>query len=203
VVTLSWARTAAGTIAAPNGAPLSISGSQSLVLTHRLRAMHDALLVGIETILADDPLLSVRLVEGRQPRPVVLDSRLRTPPSARLLSRRDISPWIFHAGSEGGGGAELQRAGARLFAVQCGPHGLDLTEVLAALTAEGIASLMVEGGARVIEAFVASGLAAQAVITTSPSLLEGIRGPAVPRLEAMIREHYGEDEVLWGTRPRP
>ena len=204
VVTLSWARTAAGAIAAPGGARTAVSGSESLLLTHRLRAMHAGILVGIQTLLSDNPLLSVRLVDGPQPRPIVLDSRLRIPASARLLSRADMLPWIFHAeGSEGAGAAsaELERAGARLFAVPCGPGGLDLRAVLAVLRGQGIASVMVEGGARVLQSFIAAALASQAVITTSPSLLEGILGPDIPQFVATEKEPYGQDTVLWGRFP--
>ena len=204
VVTLSWARTAAGAIAAPGGARTAVSGSESLLLTHRLRAMHAGILVGIQTLLSDNSLLSVRLVDGPQPRPIVLDSRLRIPASARLLSRADILPWIFHAeGSEGAGAAstELERAGARLFAVPCGTGGLDLRAVLAVLRGQGIASVMVEGGARVLQSFIAAALASQAVITTSPSLLEGIPGPDTPQFVATEKEPYGQDMVLWGRFP--
>jgi GTP cyclohydrolase II len=199
VVTLSWACTATGAIAAPDGSRTAVSGDESLVLTHRLRAMHAAILVGIQTVLSDDPLLSVRLVEGPQPRPVVLDSRLRTPARARLLSRPDTAPWIFHAGSAGAAGEELLRAGARLFAVGCTAEGLDLREVLAVLSAQGIGSVMVEGGARVLAAFLTAGLAAQAVVTTSPSRMDGIRGPSIPHFATTMRERYGKDIVLWGS----
>ncbi|MGD0728308.1 MAG: dihydrofolate reductase family protein, partial [Spirochaetia bacterium] len=64
VVTVSWARSVTGAIAAADGARTPLSGPESLLLTHRLRAMHEAILVGIQTVLSDDPLLSVRLVEG-------------------------------------------------------------------------------------------------------------------------------------------
>jgi GTP cyclohydrolase II len=197
-VTLSWARTSAGAIASADGARTAVSGRESLLLTHRLRAMHAAILVGIQTVLSDDPLLSVRLVDGPQPRPIVLDGRLRTPLNARLLSRRDKAPWIFHAVDAAGAGEELVRAGARLFAVPRGPCGLDLRAVLTTLRGEGIASVMVEGGAQVLQSFIESGLAEQAVITTSPSLMEGIRGPDLPQFGETEQELYGQDTVLWG-----
>jgi riboflavin-specific deaminase-like protein len=207
-VTLSWARTSAGAIAAADGSRTAVSGSESLVLTHRLRAMHGAILVGIQTVLSDDPLLSVRLVDGPQPRPLVLDSRLRLPAGARLLSRADTVPWIFHAegtggerGDAGNAAEELQRAGARLFPVPGGSQGLDLAAVLAVIRSEGIASVMVEGGARVLQSFIASALAAQAVITTSPSVMEGIPGPEIPRFAATREDRYGSDTVLWGRFP--
>jgi riboflavin-specific deaminase-like protein len=198
VVTVTWAQSATGAIAAAGGAPAALSGPVSMALTHRLRAMHDAILVGIGTVLADDPLLSVRLVEGRQPQPVVLDSRLRFPLKARLLARADRTPWIFHSGGSAAAAQALEQKGAVLFAVANGPGGLDLRQVLSALSAAGMASLMVEGGAQVLRAFIAQGLAAQAVITESPARMEGIPGPGIPRLVSPIRESLGVDLVTWG-----
>src|SRR5208337_2590726 len=99
VVTLSWAQSAAGAIAREDGSPLHISGPESMTLTHCLRAAHDAILVGIRTVLSDDPLLSARLLPSPpsppQPQPVILDSNLRFPLGARLLAREDRKPWIF------------------------------------------------------------------------------------------------------------
>jgi riboflavin-specific deaminase-like protein len=204
IVTVSWARSVTGAIAAADGARTALSGTESLLLTHRLRAMHEAILVGIRTVLSDDPLLSVRLVEGAQPQPVILDSHLRFPLEARLLSRTDRKPWIFHReGAESARGAAERRAralaaaGARLFPVPAGNGGLDLRRVLAGLLVEGIHSLMVEGGARVLGSFISQGLASQAVITVSPTVIEGIKGPQMPKTGRSVRERYGNDEVVW------
>ncbi|MFI5368765.1 MAG: RibD family protein [Spirochaetia bacterium] len=203
IVTVSWARSATGAIAAADGSRTALSGPEALRLTHRLRAMHDAILVGIQTVLSDDPLLSVRLVEGAQPQPVILDSRLRFPLEARLLSRTDRKPWIFHLeGAEPARGAwehakALAAGGARLFPVPAGSGGLDLGRVLAGLMAEGIHSLMVEGGARVLGSFITQRLASQAVITVSPAVIHGIKGPQVPETGRSLRERYGSDEVVW------
>ncbi len=203
-VTVSWARSVTGAIAAAGGAPMALSGPESLLLTHRLRAMHEAILVGIHTVLSDDPLLSVRLVEGAQPQPVILDSHLRFPIDAKLLFRTDRKPWIFHL--EGVMAAhsaaqeharELAAAGARIFPVPPGNGGLDLRSVLSGLLAEGIHSLMVEGGARVLGSFISQGLASQAVITVSPTVIEGIEGPHVPETGRCLSERYGMDEVVW------
>jgi 3,4-dihydroxy 2-butanone 4-phosphate synthase/GTP cyclohydrolase II len=84
-VTLAYAQSLDGSLAARRGEPLSLSGLESQKLTHRLRASHSAILVGISTLLADDPQLNVRLVEGENPQPVVLDSRLRTRFKARVF----------------------------------------------------------------------------------------------------------------------
>lgn len=200
VVTVSWARSVTGAIAAADGTRTALSGPESLRLTHRLRAMHEAILVGIQTVLSDDPLLSVRFVEGAQPQPVILDSRLRFPPEARLLTRTDKRPWIFHlAGTESvrTRGPALAHGGARLFPVRQGEGGLDLRQVLATLLSEGIHSLMVEGGARVLGSFISQGLASQAVITVSPTVIDGIKGPRMPETGHSLRERYGIDEVMW------
>jgi GTP cyclohydrolase II len=199
VVTLSWAQSSAGAIAAAGGAPVALSGPASLALTHRLRGMHRAILVGIQTVLSDDPQLSVRFAAGPQPQPVVLDSRLRFPIRARLLSRLDRKPWIFHAGIAGAAAEEERvRAGARLFTVGRGAEGLDLREVLRSLRTEGIESVMVEGGAQVLRAFMSHGLAAQAVITVSPSDITGVQGPGIPEFVSTMRKQYDGDVVTWG-----
>src|SRR5512135_1934375 len=91
-VTLTYAQSLDGSIAARSGMPLALSGTESMHYTHQLRAAHDAILVGIGTVLSDDPRLNVRLTGGLSPRPIVLDSSLRCPSTARCLEagRRPI-----------------------------------------------------------------------------------------------------------------
>jgi len=201
VVTVTWAQSAAGAIATADGRPLALSGRESMRLTHHLRAAHDAILVGISTVIADDPLLSARLPPGTspQPQPVVLDTRLRFPEGARLLARADRKPWIFHCEEPGAAGAALEQRGARLFRVGRGPGGVDLYAVLQVLHAQGIHSLMVEGGAKVLRAFLAAGFAEQVVVTVSPSTVHGLRGPDIPVLVQTISGKVGADTVTWGT----
>lgn len=205
-VTLSWAQSRDGAIAAAGGARTPLSCPESLALTHALRAQHAAILVGIGTVLSDDPLLSVRLARGPQPQTVVLDSRLRLPPGSRLLARKDVKPWIFCGPEDVRARASaLEAAGARVFTVARRGDGLDLAEVLAALGREGIGSLMVEGGAHVLRAFLSSHLADQAVITVCPFPLEGLRvledsadPESLPGLDDEAREAHGRDTVVWG-----
>jgi 3,4-dihydroxy 2-butanone 4-phosphate synthase/GTP cyclohydrolase II len=176
-----------------------------MILTHRLRAAHDAILVGIQTVLTDDPLLSVRLLPGpppRQPQPVVLDSRLRFPPGARLLAREDMKPWLFHSENPRERAAALQAGGARLFHVSHGPGGVELYEVLTKLGEAGISSLMVEGGAKVLRAFITAGFVEQIVVTVSASMIQGLPGPGMPGLVESLTESVGADSVTWGT-PNP
>jgi riboflavin-specific deaminase-like protein len=204
-VTLAWAQSLNGAIARRRGERTSLSGPESLRLTHALRGMHGAILAGIGTILADDPQLSVRMVDAPQPRPVILDSRLRTPATARLLERTDMKPWIFHSCPAGQAGAELEGAGARLFRVSADGAGLSLREVLDTLRREGVGSVMVEGGAAVLQAFLAAGAACQAAVTISPLLMDGLPAlaessglPPGLSLQDPIFEVLGNDVVVWG-----
>jgi GTP cyclohydrolase II len=86
LVTLSYAQSLDGSITLLRGAPLSLSGTDSMRMTHRVRASQEAILVGVGTIESDDPQLTVRFAEGESPRPVILDSHLRIPMTARIFS---------------------------------------------------------------------------------------------------------------------
>jgi riboflavin-specific deaminase-like protein len=203
VVTLAWAQTLNGAIARSGGAPVKISSREALVMTHSLRSLHAGILVGVGTVLSDDPLLSVRLIRGPQPRPIILDSQLRTPPDARIFESGGPKPWIFHGPHRAGGDPLLGR-GARLLEVGEGVIGLDLTEILAILAREGIWSLMVEGGAAVLSSFLASRLAHQIVVTVAPRLMAGatsvdvIKGAEDLFLEGPVWERCGRDITVWG-----
>ncbi|MBN2641694.1 MAG: RibD family protein, partial [Victivallales bacterium] len=95
LVTLAWAQSLDGSIARKSGERLAISGPEATAMTHALRAEHDTILVGIGTVLADDPRLDVRLAPGPSPLPLVLDPTLRTPADSRLVARTDRKPWLF------------------------------------------------------------------------------------------------------------
>jgi GTP cyclohydrolase II len=207
LVTLSYAQSLDGSIAARPGRPFPLSGSQSLALTHKLRAMHDAILVGIGTVLADNPRLNVRLVAGKDPQPVILDSRLRFPPYANLL-RNGRSPWI--AASDGADPERqqtLEAAGAKIFRIPSANGWLDLNSLLEYLGAMGINSLMVEGGAQIITSFLSSRLVDQMVLTIAPVLVGGLRVvdnfgqpplKHLPRLRNLSYQRLGEDLILRG-----
>jgi GTP cyclohydrolase II len=211
-VTLSYAQSLDGSIAARRGATTPISGPEALRLTHQLRAHHDAILVGIGTVLADDPQLTVRLVPGPNPQPVIVDSRLRLPPTARLLS--DGRPWIATTdAADRRRQAVLEAAGARVVRLPADDAGrVSLPALLAYLHRQGIRSLMVEGGAQVITGILADRLADRLVVTIAPLLLGGLNAVATGRpsgpaalnghlLPALLRPRYrvvGRDVVLFG-----
>ncbi len=209
-VTLSYAQSLDGCLTTRQGMSFPISAPATLAMTHTLRAAHRAILVGIETVLADDPALTVRLVPGDSPQPVIVDSRLRAPPNARLL-HGETPVWI--ATTEQADPTRRQRleqAGAHIFNLPTDENGrVDLAALLTCLNAEGIRSLMVEGGARILTSFLAERLADYAVITVAPVFLGGYhviqsaRGKdeftsVLPRLQNVQQVQIMTDTVLWG-----
>jgi diaminohydroxyphosphoribosylaminopyrimidine deaminase/5-amino-6-(5-phosphoribosylamino)uracil reductase len=151
-------------IGAAGRKPVAISGEAAKARVHLLRAQCDAILVGIGTVLADDPLLTCRLpgMEAQSPVRVVLDRSLRIPGTSRLVhSARETLLWVMTSNlSEASAAMKLGAAGAQVIrvATTATPAGLDLAAVLRALAERGITRLLVEGGARVASSFVAASL---------------------------------------------
>jgi diaminohydroxyphosphoribosylaminopyrimidine deaminase / 5-amino-6-(5-phosphoribosylamino)uracil reductase len=161
-------------IAAAGHKPLAISGEAARARVHLLRAQCDAVLVGIGTVMADDPLLTCRLpgMEARSPVRVVLDPRLRIPGTSRLVhSARGTPLWVMASElAEAPAAMKLGAAGAqvvRLAPSKTSPW-LDLPAVLHALAEKGITRLLVEGGARVASSFVAAGLVDEVWLLRGP-----------------------------------
>lgn len=208
-VTLSYAQSLDGCISARAGEPLALSGPESLRLTHTLRSHHDAILVGIGTVLSDDPQLSVRFVEGKNPQPVVLDSRLRIPLNAALLTTDARRPWICTRDNPDPARVEaLEQVGARVMTLPSTAKGqVCLSSLLGRLAEMGVNSLMVEGGARIITSFVLDRLADFIVLTVVPVFIGGMRavselGQSDPQRFVRVTDpHYerlGGDLILWG-----
>jgi diaminohydroxyphosphoribosylaminopyrimidine deaminase/5-amino-6-(5-phosphoribosylamino)uracil reductase len=150
-------------IAAAGHKPIAISGEAAKARVHLLRAQCDAVLVGIGTVRADDPLLNCRLpgMESRSPVRVVLDRSLRISGTSRLVhSARDTPLWVITSTvAEAPAAMKLGAAGAQVIRIATtSAPGLDLWAVLHALAEKGITRLLVEGGARVASSFVAAGL---------------------------------------------
>ena len=150
-------------IGAAGRKPVAISGEAAKARVHLLRAQCDAILVGIGTVRADDPLLTCRLpgMAARSPVRVVLDRSLRIPGSSRLVhSARETPLWVMTSNlAEAPAAMKLGAAGAKVIRVATAtpPPGLDLPTVLRALAEKGITRLLVEGGARVASSLVAAG----------------------------------------------
>ncbi|HET6149451.1 MAG TPA: RibD family protein [Polyangia bacterium] len=218
-VTLAYAQSVDGSISIARGQRSALSGPESLRFTHALRAGHDGILIGVGTVLADDPELRVRLVDGRDPQPVIVDSHLSTPASARLLAR---APWIgttvgtarqTTSGPPGavdqrhgaGTGSDERRAcmearGARILTCEAQPNGwVDLATLLHLLHDAGIEHLMVEGGARIITSFLDARLVDYITVTIAPMFMGGL--PAVGRLRrppALAATPAPDQSVVFG-----
>jgi diaminohydroxyphosphoribosylaminopyrimidine deaminase/5-amino-6-(5-phosphoribosylamino)uracil reductase len=163
-VILKLAVSSDGKIGAAGRKPVAISGEAAKARVHLLRAQCDAVLIGIGTVLSDDPLLTCRLpgMAARSPVRVVLDRNLRIPGSSRLVhSARETPLWVMTSSlAEAAAAMQLGAAGAQVIRIAAAatPPGLDLGSVLRALSEKGITRLLVEGGARVASSFVAAGL---------------------------------------------
>lgn len=196
-VLYKWAATLDGSVAWPDQPSGRISGPASEREVHRLRDRLDAVLVGVGTVLADDPQLTVRAVRGRNPLRVVADRQARTPPGARVL------PALICVGPDAPADrvAALRQAGAQ---VACAP---DPAGILAELGRRGVLGVLLEGGPRLAGAFWAAGLIDEVACILAPRLqgggggaLAGVAGPPAA-LAGMGLRRCGED--LWITGEMP
>lgn len=205
-VTLSYAQSVDGSITRRRGEPLALSGQESLTLTHQLRTGHDAILVGIGTVLADDPRLTVRLVAGPDPQPIIVDSQLRLPLTARLLTEHPRKPIVATtATADPRRAAALQDAGAQVVRLPGTGNGrVSLPALLDWLYQSGLHRLMVEGGANIITSFLAAQLVDRLVITVAPLLVGGLNavgnlnGSGLPQLKNLHTQWLGKDMILSG-----
>jgi diaminohydroxyphosphoribosylaminopyrimidine deaminase/5-amino-6-(5-phosphoribosylamino)uracil reductase len=176
-VILKLAVSADDKIAAAGHKPVAITGEATRTRVHLLRAQCDAILVGIGTVLADDPLLTCRLpgMEGRSPVRVVLDRALRMPGDSRLVHSARATPlWVMTSETvEAAAAAKLGAAGAQVMRVAADPGmpGLDLRAAVHALSEKGITRLMVEGGSRVASRLVADDLADEVWLLRGPNMV--------------------------------
>ena len=208
-VTLSYAQTVDGSIAIQSGRQFNISSAPAHRLTHQLRANHEAILVGINTVLADDPQLTVRLVAGQNPQPIILDSRLRCPLDAKLLQNRAQPLWIMtsHCADKHRQCA-LEARGAKVFRLGTHDDGrINIDEVLMLLAEAGVRSLMVEGGGQVITSFIKAQLVDQMVLTVAPMFAGGLQAVnslglsaanAVPHLANVQYQVLDRDLIIRG-----
>lgn len=196
------AMTLDGKLAARRDTPLAITGEPARRAVHRLRSQSDAVVVGVGTVLADNPRLDVRLVKGRSPVPVVFDTHLRTPldahvvrPGAVLVTATSAAP-------------EHQARGMEVVTVPVGTEGRIAVLVALRLLAErGLIALLLESGGELAAAFHAARAVDRVLFFVAPKLIggasaptplegEGLGGP-VPLTNLRVRR-YGEDIALEG-----
>lgn len=211
-VTAAFAISADGFLTEEQGRPTAISGAASLRVTHELRAAHDAVLVGRGTQQSDDPRLTTRLAVGPTGLRVVLDTQLALSPDARLVTSAERPVLVLtshHASSEREQTLRAARIDvARLPSVS---RGVSLSASLAELGRRGVRSVMVEGGAAVLESFFLEGLVDFVCLTTAPVQLSNPRalpcGPATRTALASwtpaARFFAGTDAVAAGALEAP
>ena len=182
-VTLKAAATLDGKIADVHGASKWITGEAARTEAHRLRSGADAILVGIGTVLADDPSLTVRLDPAwpREPLRVVLDSAARTPPHARVIAGATPSRALIVVGASAPEARvrALEATGADVLRCPGADGRVSITGLLAALAAREVRGVLVEGGAEVAAAFLDAGVVDRVAVFFAPMLLGGAPAPTV------------------------
>jgi diaminohydroxyphosphoribosylaminopyrimidine deaminase / 5-amino-6-(5-phosphoribosylamino)uracil reductase len=174
-VTLKLAATLDGKIATVSGDARWISNAESRQWVHRLRNQVDAVLVGVETVRADDPQLTCRIPGGRDPWRVVLDSRLRIPISARVLRQRDpgktivaTTPRVSLAKAQA-----IETLGAKVWRLPMRRHRVAWLPLLKKLARSGVVNVMIEGGAAIAASAIKEKIVDKVVFFYAPKILGG------------------------------
>ena len=210
-ITLKLAISADDAIAAPSGNPRWITGESARREVHRMRAGSDAIAVGLRTVLADDPALTVRDVTSPRvpPAPVIFDSGLNVPPTARLIRQaRQLKTIVVARGAPAAKRRALEAAGARIIDADV------LTDALRALRGAGVRSVLVEGGAALAASFLSEGAVDRLVIFRSTVRLGAGALPAFADARAMadqlarapiLERRIFDDDIMtvYGLRPVP
>jgi len=174
-VTVKFAQSLDGRIATATGDSKWITGEEARRFAHQLRSEHDAILVGIGTVLADDPELTVRLIEGRDPLRVVVDTNLRTPLTARVLANGAAAgTLIVCAESADRARVEaVEELGGEVLRLAANDDetGIDIGRLLEALGRRGFESVLVEGGQRIITSVLAARAADRVVAIVAPKIV--------------------------------
>jgi len=206
-VTLCYAQGWDGSIAIQAGEPLPLSNDESTRLTHQLRSLHDGILVGVGTVLADNPRLSVREWSGPDPQPIVLDSHLRIPATARLCHLSQKRCWVLSSRQSD---PEWDES-LEVITLRGDAEGrVCLHTALEVLWQRGIRSLMVEGGANVITAFLREQLADAIVLTVAPTIVGGYKAVGefaskghLPGISPLFTARMADDLIMWGQLQYP
>ena len=173
-VTIKYAQTLDGRIATATGDSKWISSEASLKFAHQLRAAHDAILVGAGTVLKDNPELTVRLVRGRNPLRVIVDSELKISRQAKIFQNISGAGTLI-ATIKTADDLQFQRfanLGAEIIAADADKQGnVDLKKLFKILAARNISSILIEGGAQIITSVLKNNLASRMVTIIAPKII--------------------------------
>ncbi|CAK4070241.1 unnamed protein product [Aphanomyces euteiches] len=224
-VTLTYAQSIDGSIAAARGQQTLLSGQASMKMTHSLRTLHEGILVGIGTILADNPSLNARCADGPNPQPLVVDAKLQCPLNIKLFTQDACKkPWILTLDEswdqekvarkialEAAGAVILPCSSKQVDGKSSG-H-IDLSDAFRKAFDRGLGSIMVEGGASILAGCLTThastgNLLDHAIVTIAPVFIGGFKGvgtllPAFPRVERLQACPLENDMVLFGVFSRP
>ncbi len=210
LVSLKMAISADGCIGRRGAGQVAISGPVARAHAHALRAESDAILVGVGTVLEDDPQLTCRLpgLEDRSPIRIVLDSAARTPPGSRVVAgARTVPTWIFTAPDAPADRREaLSIAGATMLVAERGPDGrMDIEDVLFQIARDGVTRVMIEGGARVARSLLDQDLVdevqfVRSAVTVGEGGVPALAGLPVGEVLASPRFVTVENRPLGGDR---
>ena len=174
-VAVKTAMTLDGKIATEDFKSKWITSQEARELGHRLRKKYVGIMVGINTVIKDDPSLTCRLEEGRNPIKIILDTRLRISLDAKVLRENPEDTIIFTSKEVDGSKEEAVKAlGGRIFKINTTGEGLDLKEVLKILGKEGIDSVLIEGGAEVNFSAFKEGIVDKVYTFIAPKIMGGI-----------------------------
>lgn len=213
-VVMKTAMSLDGKIATAGGESQWITGSESRAMVHRLRDRYDAIMVGVGTVLADNPSLTTRIAEGggKDPVRVVLDSRARTPVDAQILTQSSHSPTFIVTTSDAPRDKlrQLSKAGAHIIQLPNDDNGICLPELLRKLGEQEITSLLVEGGSRVNGTLINNYLVDKVYWFMAPKIIGGNAAPGpvggngitalvdAMKLSDILLQRYGEDICIEG-----
>jgi diaminohydroxyphosphoribosylaminopyrimidine deaminase/5-amino-6-(5-phosphoribosylamino)uracil reductase len=174
-----------GRIATATGNSRYINCPEAIVHLHRLRALVDAVIVGIGTVVADDPLLTVRKVSGNNPARIVIDPNGRLPPDARILAENGCQVFVIQS-------CHLPRpAWVTPITISSGDGQIDPVKIVEALAAHGFRRLLVEGGAGTVSSFLSAGAIDRLHLSIAPIIIGsgpvGVSLPPIDLLEDALR----------------
>lgn len=198
-VTMKIAQTLDGKIATASGESQWITGRDARREGHRLRDQHDAILVGINTVLQDDPRLTTRIPGGRNPVRVIVDSRLRIPFTATVLDRGASARTIIAtlAKAPKAKAEKLRERGAEVVTARSDKGRVDLRDLMRKLGTRGIMSLLIEGGAEVNASALKAGVVDKVVLFVAPLLMTG--RDALPSIGGKSPERLSQAMKLQGV----